>query len=78
MTREELIHKLTVSGMLTELYKAGLIGFKPLMYRDIYYHYQTEITVKHRKKLQAAKVTAAKFGVDLSTVYRAKQFFNPK
>jgi hypothetical protein len=48
------------------------------MYRDIYYHYQTEITVKHRKKLQAAKVTAAKFGVDLSTVYRAKQFFNPK
>ena len=74
MTRESKIYELTRSGELTELYKLGLIDYKLLMYRDIYYDYQKEITVNRKKKLEAARIVAERFRVDLSTVYRAKKF----
>ena len=75
MTRQELIYDLSKSGELTELYKHGLINYKILMYRDIYYDFQKEISVNRKKKLEAAKIVAIRFRVDLSTVYRAKKFF---
>lgn len=74
MTRESKIYELTRSGELTELYKLGLVDYKLLMYRDIYYDYQKEITVNRKKKLEAARIVAERFRVDLSTVYRAKKF----
>jgi hypothetical protein len=45
------------------------------MYRDIYYDFQKELSVNRKKKLEAAKIVAVRFRVDLSTVYRAKKFF---
>lgn len=74
MTREQKIYELTRSGELTDLYKLGLVDYKLLMYRDIYYDYQKEITVNRKKKLEAARIVAERFRVDLSTVYRAKKF----
>lgn len=74
MTREQKIYELTRSGELTEYYKLGLVDYKLLMYRDIYYDYQKEITVNRKKKLEAARIVAERFRVDLSTVYRARKF----
>ena len=74
MTREQKIYELTRSGELTDLYKLGLVDYKLLMYRDIYYDYQKEITVNRKKKLEAARIVAERFRVNLSTVYRAKKF----
>ncbi len=76
MTREQKIYELTRSGELTDLYKLGLVDYKLLMYRDIYYDYQKEITVNRKKKLEAARIVADRFRVDLSTVYRAKKFLS--
>jgi DNA invertase Pin-like site-specific DNA recombinase len=71
----QLIIKLTASGQLTELFKVGLLGYKTLMYRDIYF--DVDILLKMGvEKMVAKQQIADKYGVSLKTVYNAIKWFN--
>ncbi len=74
MTKAELIHELTASGKLTQLFNSGLVSFRVLMYRDIYYDYQTELKRNKIGSYQAAFNVAEKYRVHVTTVYRAIKF----
>jgi hypothetical protein len=77
MTRSEQLTKLTETGELTEMFKNGLIGYKVLMYRDIYL--QLDIEFKSGvARYQAIQNVADLFDVGQSTVYRAINFFEDK
>jgi hypothetical protein len=73
--RERLIHKLTISGELTQLYRNGIVTSTVLMYRDIYNDLKTEVTIKKVDKFQAIHNIADRYGVSVRTVYRAETFF---
>lgn len=73
--KESLIYKLTRSGDLTQLFKEGVIDYKVLMYRDIFYDLNNEIKINKTKKFQAVHNVADKYGVSIRTVYRAENFF---
>jgi hypothetical protein len=73
MTRSEQLTSLTASGELTQMYINGIVGYKVLMYRDIYFHLDIEQQQGH-SRMQSIQNTADIFGVDKSTVYRAVKF----
>ena len=73
MSRNELIIKMTESGELTRMYQAGMIGYKVLMYRDMYLDVQTQISLGNSKR-QAVFNVADMYGVGIVTVYRALKF----
>lgn len=73
MSRNELILKMTESGELTRMYQAGMVGYKVLMYRDMYLDVQTQVSLGHSHR-QAVFTVADMYGVDKSTVYRALNF----
>lgn len=74
MTRADLIHDLTSSGQLTQMFKLGLIDYKLMMYRDMYYDYLREVTLNRGKRNQAAFNVSEKYKVHITTVYRAIKF----
>jgi DNA invertase Pin-like site-specific DNA recombinase len=71
----QLIIELTATGKLTELFTCGLVGYKTLMYRDIYF--DVDILLKMGvEKMVAKQQIAEKYGVSLKTVYNAIKWFN--
>jgi hypothetical protein len=74
MTRSEQIRKLTETGELTQMYSNGIIGYKVLMYRDIYFQYDIELRLGV-SRMQAIQNTADIFKISNRTIYRAINFF---
>jgi hypothetical protein len=74
MSRKEHLRKLSATGELTELFTNGIIGYKVLMYRDIYFQMDIERR-SGASRMQAIQNTADTFGVGKSTIYRAINFF---
>jgi hypothetical protein len=73
MSRLKLITDLSKSGELTNLYRSGLIGYKVLMYRDIYFDLGCE-QLKGNGKMQSVQNIADKYGVSTDTVWRAVRY----
>jgi hypothetical protein len=73
MSRLKLITDLSKSGELTNLYRSGLIGYKVLMYRDIYFDLGCE-QMKGLGKMQCAQNIADKYGISIDTVWRAVRY----
>jgi hypothetical protein len=73
--KEKLISELSASGKLTEIYKAGFVSYKVLMYRDIFYDLKTQIEIYKQEKSVAVQDVADKYNVHIATVYRAIKFF---
>ena len=73
--KEKLISKLSASGELTAIYKAGFMSYKVLMYRDIFYDLKTQIEIYKQEKSVAVQYVAEKYNVHIATVYRAIKFF---
>jgi hypothetical protein len=73
MTRLELITELSKTGELTNLYRSGIIGYKVLMYRDIYFDLGCE-QKKGYAKTQSVQNIADKYGVSTDTIWRAVRY----
>jgi hypothetical protein len=70
----ELIHDLKNTGLLSKLYKAGLISHKVPKYYDIFLTVKSELE-KGSEKMVAYQFAADKYNVCLKTVERAIIFF---
>ena len=77
MTRLDIITNLTKTGELTELYKSGLISYKILMYRDIYFDILVE-EAKGNNRTQAAQNIADQYGISIDTVWRSLRYIMHK
>jgi hypothetical protein len=73
MSKLNLINDLTISGTITELHRCGVVSYKVLMYRDIYYDVDVLLKMGTEKTVAKQQV-ADRFGVCLKTVYNAIKF----
>ncbi len=73
MTRLEQITELTRTGQLTDLFRNGLIGYKTLLYRDIYCRVGVNDALGF-SQVQSVTNVADEFGVSERTIYRAIKF----
>lgn len=74
MSKKELIKSATESGMLTEMYRAGIVSQKVIMYRDMYYDVQTYREQNKCNQSVAIQAVADKYRVNYTTVFRAIKF----
>lgn len=63
------------NGLMSELYRAGFIGTKPFLYRDIYLFVDMLMKVKKVCKTAAVMEAAIKFDKSEQTVWTAIKSF---
>jgi hypothetical protein len=68
--RKEIIIKATSDGTLTNLCQAGVISYKVLMYRDIYFDVDA-LEKMGVKKTVAKQQVADQYKISIKTVYQA-------
>jgi hypothetical protein len=73
MGRLDQITELTASGQLTDLFRNGLIGYKTLLYRDIYFRVGVNDALGF-SQVQSVSNVADEFNVSERTVWRAIKF----
>lgn len=71
MTRRALIEKLSASGDLVALHRAGLIPYKVLMYRDIYLDFQILMKTSKFGRMTAYHEIADRYRLSWVTIQRA-------
>lgn len=74
----QIINDLQQSGVLTELYKAGVISSKIFEQRDIYLWVQAQIKTRGISKNKAVIEAEVKFNKGRNTIYRAIEVFENK
>lgn len=62
-------------GIMSALYKAGFIGTKPFLYRDIYLWVDLQVKVRGISKTQAVLEAEVKFDKCEKTVWNALKSF---
>lgn len=86
MTIYEYINENGLNDKLTELFRAGLVNYKPLLYRDMYSDFDVllrQYTVNRymdelRRRRIAVLEVAEKYKVSAETVYRAVRLMETK
>jgi len=63
------------NGLMTALYKAGFVGTKPFLYRDIYLFVDAQIKVRSITKTVAILEAMDRFNVSEKTIKRALKSF---
>jgi len=63
------------NGVMSELYKAGFIGVKPFLYRDIYLYVDMQMKVNGICKTQAVIKASEKFKKAEQTIWNALKAF---
>lgn len=63
------------TGAMSALYKAGFIGVKPFLYRDIYLFVDAQIQTRGINKTKAVYEAAEKFGKTETTIWNALKSF---
>ncbi|WP_374951131.1 hypothetical protein [Mucilaginibacter sp.] len=71
----QLANTLFDNGILTAMYKAGLLSAKVFTYREIYLWVHAQVQVRGITKNQAVLEAEAKFGKDERTIWRALNCF---
>lgn len=64
------------NGVMSEMYKAGLIGTKPFLYRDIYLHVDMLMKVRGVCKTAAVQAASERFDCHEKTVWNALKAFD--
>lgn len=64
------------NGVMSEMYKAGLIGTKPFFYRDVYLWVDMQMKVKGVCKTAAVTMASEKFDCNEKTVWNALRAFD--
>ena len=69
------LNNLQAAGLLLPLYRAGLVPIRAYTYREVYLTYAALRCLPRYTEhlLDAARETAQQCGVNLSTVYRARE-----
>lgn len=62
-------------GIMSALYKAGFIGVKAFLYRDIYLWVDTQVKVRKITKTQAVLEAEVKFDRSEATIWNALKSF---
>ena len=70
MSRKEIIIQATSDGTLTNLCRAGVLSYKVLMYRDIYFDVDA-LEKMGVKKTVAKQQVADQYNVSIKTIYQA-------
>lgn len=69
----DYIQRLDTDKKLFEMVKSGLVNWRVILYRDIYYAHDIELR-KGADKMVAVQYCMDKFNVGQATVYRALEF----
>lgn len=75
MIEQKVTLTLFDDGIMSALYKAGFIGVKAFLYRDIYLWVDTQITVRKISKTQAVLEAEVKFDRGRAAIWRALKSF---
>lgn len=75
MRDEKLTLALFDEGIMTALYKAGFIGTKPFIYRDIYLWVDLQMKVRGISKTKAVLEAEIKFDKSEQTIWNALKSF---
>lgn len=63
------------NGSMSELYKAGFIGTKPFLYRDIYLWCDMQIKTRGVSQIEAIRLAECFFDTSKKTIRRALKSF---
>jgi hypothetical protein len=64
------------NGLMSELYRAGFIGIKPFLYRDLYLWCDAQMKTRGICKTAAVMEAALKFDCNERTVWNALRSFD--
>lgn len=70
MSKLRIVTELSATGQFTELFNNGLLPYKAMMYRDIYYDVDA-LEKQGIEKMVAKQQIADKYNVTIQTIYNA-------
>lgn len=72
--KQALIYDMTIKGTITDLFRAGILPMKVIMYRDIFY--DVDLLQKQGvQKTVAKQQVADKYNISIQMVYKAIKWF---